>query len=242
MGLGRIVEVSLFTHHPPGSPWERAEHRDIWRAEPPKRQSLFAQHFFTFFLFAYFFCHEQIDAWIIKYQPDCLRCFSVSWRLRWSSITEETCSLRAMFCLHLTPPSNLYSAPVFVQLAWVWFTFSKPLSSPPSSPLYDDLPLALVACAKLHLAAKKTSDSYILLIWKVRWNPQLHTFLCCFYNFWAFHHDAHVFQVLNHETAEKNIQVLHSSESSNASLKVIFVYKWYAVCLLLLLVLLLSPL
>lgn len=55
-GLGRIGEVSLFTHHPPGSPWERAEHWDIWRVVPPwgeEWQSLFVQHFFTFSLLSF---------------------------------------------------------------------------------------------------------------------------------------------------------------------------------------------
>lgn len=35
VGLGRIGEVSLFIHNPPGSPWGRAEHSDIWHIGPP---------------------------------------------------------------------------------------------------------------------------------------------------------------------------------------------------------------
>lgn len=197
MGLGRIWEVGLFTHHPPGSPWERAEHMDTWCRRRTTKVCLFSTSSLScsWKLSLVFPCQKQTrrvptNGRSIKHHRDCLFCVNLSRGIYVRRHTEGSFSARSAH--RFMSPSTLmfHIKPDLLQVGVITYFM---LSTGTSSKIY-----LWLSCAKLRFTAKKICDLCALGL-KVHWVSQLHTFFRFIPNFWVFNHSAHLVQLLNPE-------------------------------------------
>lgn len=141
--LGRIGEVSLFTHHPPGSRWERAEHSDIWRVVPPwgeERQKSVCSALLHFLSLAYFLLSFAVRSKYMLGFSQMAGPLNITGTVYATLVSDEapTGVVRQCGWQHTGGPFSAFSAHlfmypttwVFLHLALLWSTFSKPVSLP----------------------------------------------------------------------------------------------------------------